>query len=273
MRLTEDSTVPGYTATNTSATEWLSSVPLYAKTDPTENTVEFLGSGTLVRFRNRDLLVSAAHVVENGRKFSLMVAGPRYPVIIDRPALLTPIAPGLTRETDPLDFCAYQLLPEETEKLTSVCRFIDWENEAITDVSEANFTHKVTGYPDTANDIKPTTKSVRVNCLRVDVTEDPNVIRHAPWPGMKAHPTWYIGLRYDPRSLERRETRPKVPSLHGCSGAAIWRTDKIRTLGFAGIVTQCLSPKPRRTGERLFYGLRAIAINDLLTAWIDGGHL
>lgn len=249
--------------------ERLSSVPLYALTDPKADSVEFLGTGTLVRIQNRDILVTAAHVIENGRKFILMVAGPEKPVLVNRPALVTPVQPGLSRGTDPLDFCVIRLSPKEAEALQTRCRFVEWEQEALTDVPRIAWPHKITGYPDTDNDPARDSKTLLANCLRVDAMEDRRVIRHAPWPGVKAHPSWYVGLRYDPRLLEKRRARPKVSSLHGCSGGAIWRTDGTRTLGFAGILIQCQSPKARRTGERVVYGFRAKAMDDLLKHWIE----
>ena len=261
--------VCGFTPTS----ERLSSVPLYAVTDPKEDTVEFLGTGTLVRILGRELLVTAAHVIENGRKFILMVAGPKVPVILNRPALVTPVHPGLTRDTDPLDFCVIRLTPQEVDALQTRCRFVQWEQEALTDVPRIAWPHKITGYPDTDNDAKRDSKTLPAHYLRVDAMEDRRVIRHAAWPGVKAHPSRYLGLRYDPRLLEKRDSRPKVSSLHGCSGGAIWRTDGTYTLGFAGVLIQCQSPKARRTGERIVYGFRAKAMDDLLRHWIEKGLL
>ena len=247
--------------------------PLYAATDPMTDTIEFLGTGTLVTFRGFDLLVTAAHVIENGRKFILMVAGPEEPLLLNRSALVTPLQPGQTRQTDPFDFCVISLLPDEAARLRSKCRFIEWEREALTDVPSREWPHRFMGYPDTDNRPKIDIKTLTANCLRVDAMEDRSVIQHATAPGIKRYPTWYLGLRYDPRLLEPQSTRPKVKSLHGCSGGAIWRTDGSLILGFAGIVVQCHSPKPRPTGERIVYGFRAKSLDDLLSRWIEGGHL
>lgn len=249
----------------------ISCVPLYGMFDPNTDAVDFMGSGTLVRFRGRPLLITAAHVIENGRKFHLMIGGPNPPVRIVRPALLTPVQPGLKRDTDPMDFCVIQLSSAEADAMQTCFRFIEWEQEALLNIPEKAFPHKTTGYPETANDVNVESKTLAVNCLQVDMMEDRNTVCHAPWPDVKAHPFWYIGLRYDPRLLEKRDLHPKVSSLHGCSGGEIWRTDGTRTLEFAGILIQCLSNKPRRTGERIFYGFRANAINDILQVWLDKG--
>lgn len=62
------------------------------------------------------------------------------------------------------------------------------------------------------------------------------MVRHAPWPGVKEHPSWHIGMRYDPRLFEPQHKRPKIKSLHGCSGGPIWRTNGDQIMGFAGVV-------------------------------------
>ncbi len=245
--------------------EPLCCVPLYAMLDTGE--ADFRGSGTLVRFWGNPLLVTAAHVIDNGRKFlRMMIGGPNPAVAIDRPALVTPVRAGLTRATDPLDFCVIRLTISEADRIQSLFQFVEWEREALTESPCANgFPHRITGYPETGNMPNYDTAKLRANCLQVDVKEDRVAMRHAPWPDMKANPHEYIALRYDPRLLSKRQYQPKVPSMHGCSGGGIWRTDTIKPLGFAGILIQCQSPIPRRTGERLVYGFRAKAMDDLLT--------
>ena len=125
--------------------ERLSSVPLYALTDPKADSVEFLGTGTLVRIQDHDILVTAAHVIENGRKFILMVAGPNVPLLLNRPVLVTPVHPGLTRDTDPLDFCVIGLSSKEADALRTRCRFVEWEQEALVDIPRIALPHKITG--------------------------------------------------------------------------------------------------------------------------------
>jgi len=127
------------------------------------------------------------------------------------------------------------------------------------------------GYPDDANLLNADDDVLPANCLSLPVMEDWRVIQHAPDVGIKRHPASYIGLRYDPRLLEQQKARPKVKSLHGCSGGAIWRTDGKRDLGLAGMVTQCMSPTARRTGERIIYGLRSNLMNDVMHSWIRQG--
>ena len=248
-------------------------VPLYAMTDTESDVVEFLGTGTLIRVQGRDLLVTAAHVIQNGKKYTLMIAGPEEPLLLKRSSLVTPIQDGLTRESDPLDFCVIRLTPEETVALRTRCRFVEWENDALMDMPLGACPHRMTGYTETDAVPNYQMHTLPIIYSRIDVMEDRRVVQHAPWPGVKAHPTWHIGMRYDPRLLKPQQKRPKIKSLHGCSGGAIWRTDGDRVLGFAGIVVQCQSPRPRPTGERIIFGFRAKAMDDLLMHWIAGGHV
>ena len=258
---------------STPAHIFLECVPLYAMKNPKIGDVDFLGTGTLVSVQGRDLLVTAAHVIQNENTYVLVVAGPEEPIFINGSALLTPIHEGLTRESDPLDFCAIRLTSDDAKVLRARCRFVEWDYEALLDLPIVGCPHRLMGYSDTDSVPNQRMKTLPVNCMRVDVMEDRRVVQHAPWPGMKAHPTWHIGMRYDPRPLEPQHKRPKIKSFHGCSGGAIWRTDGNQIMGFAGIVVQCQSPKPRPTGERIIFGFRAKAMNDLLMHWIARGHL
>lgn len=251
----------------------LECVPLYAMINPKYGLVDFLGTGTLVRIQGYYLLVTAAHVIQNGAKYILMVAGPEETLLINRSALVTPIQDGLTRESDPLDFCVIRLTPKEAMVLRKRCRFVEWEDEALMDMPIVGCPHRLMGYSDTDSVPNHRMKTLPVNCMRVDVMEDRRVVQHAPWPGVKAYPAWHIGMRYDPRPLEPQHKRPKIKSFHGCSGGAIWRTDGDQIMGFAGIGVQCQSPRPRPTGERIIFGFRAKAMDDLLMYWIARGHL
>lgn len=251
----------------------LECVPLYAIKDPKTGDVDFLGTGTLVRLRGLYLLVTAAHVIQNGSKYVLMVAGPETPLPINRSALVTPVQKGLTRDSDPLDFCVIRLTSEEAAVLRTRCRFVEWEYEALMDLPHFVCAHRLIGYSETDNVPNHQARTLPIIYTRVNVMEDRRAVQHAPWPSVKAHPAWHIGLRYDPRLLKRQNKRPILKSLHGYSGGAIWRIDEERVLGFAGIIIQCLSPRPRPTGERIIFGFRAKAMNDLLMHWIARGHL
>ena len=251
----------------------LSCVPLYAAMDLNYETVSFLGTGTLITFNKLDLIVTAAHVLDNENRFELIVAGPQKPILFNRRVLMTSVRPGLTRQTDPMDFCCMSLSPDEAAQIRVRFRFIDWHREALIDVPPIEWPHKIMGYPDTENILQEETIRLSANCLSIEAMEDRSVIQHAPWDGIKAHPTWYLGLRYDPRPLEKRAVQPKVKSLHGCSGGAMWRTTGPRVVGYAGMVLQCHSPKPRRTGERIVYGFRSQAMNDILSCWFRRGQL
>jgi hypothetical protein len=246
-------------------------VPLYAVTDPESDTVEFLAAGTLLRFRGTPLLATAAHVIDNGQRFILLIAGPEKPVHLNRPALATPVRDGMTRETDPLDFCVVALTEEEAESLSTRCRFVEWEQEALLDIPAVPLPHRIMGYPDVDNDANDDAQTLAANAQRIDVVEDRDLIVHSHSQDYSKHPRWYIALRYDPRQLEKQPTKPKVPTLHGFSGGSIWRTDGSDTQGFAGIVTE--SNPPRRTGERLVYGFRSTAMNDLLYKWTEDGFV
>jgi hypothetical protein len=246
-------------------TETVPCVPLYGVTDPARDIVEFFGTGTLLHYRGRYIIATAAHVIERDQKFILLVAGPESPLVLNGAAQVTPVRSGKTRNTDPLDFCAIDLSPENVAALSSRCHFIDLEADGVWDIPTIPFPHKIMGYPEDGNLPPPDKKTLPANGLRIDLMEDREIIQHGPDSDYREHPTWYIGLRYDPRNVEPQGRQPKVTTLHCFSGGAIWRTTGSHLIGFAGIVTESL--EPRRTGERLVYGVRSRAIRDLLTTW------
>lgn len=247
----------------------VSCVPLYAITE--SNTVEFLGSGTLVLFQGRPILATAAHVVDNGKKFILLLCGAETPVRLTRPCLCTPVRNGMTRQTDPLDLCVIPLTQEEAVAIYERCQFIDWKKDAVLDVPPNCYPHKIMGYPEINNIPTEHQNTLPANILRIDVFEDHKLIRHAGMLEYKKHPRWYIGLKYDPSIIEKQAAKPKVDTIHGFSGGSIWRTDGTRMIGFAGIVTESLPPS--RNGQRIIYGLRAPLMNDILVKLQADGNL
>ena len=251
----------------------LKCVPLYAIKDPKTGDVDFFGTGTLVRIRGLDLLVTAAHVIQNGSKYILMVAGPETPLLLNRSALVTPVHNGLTRESDPMDLCVIRLTSKEAAALRTRCRFIEWGNEALMDMPLFICPHRLLGYSEIDAIPNYSQKTLPIICSRIDFIEDRRVVKHAPWPEVRENPARFVGLRYDPRLLNPQEKRPKIKSLHGCSGGAIWRTDSHQVRGYAGMVVQCQSPRPRPTGERIIFGIRAKTMDGILTQWITRGFL
>ncbi len=240
-------------------------VPLYGVIDPKTDEVEFFGTGTLLRYRDRHIIGTAAHVIERDRKFLLLIAGPETPLCLNGSAQVTPLRSGRTRQTDPLDFCAIDLDDEHVEALLTRCDFIDVETDAVRDIPPVPFPHKIMGYPEDGNDPKRDRKLLPANGLRLDVMEDRDIIQHGPDDDYREHPSWYLGLRYDPRNLEPQDQQPKVKTVHGFSGGPAWRTDGSNLIGFAGIITE--GPEPLKSGERLLYAVRARAICDLLERW------
>ena len=240
-------------------------VPIYGAIDPAHEVVEFYGTGTLLKFKGRHIIATAAHVIQRDTKFTLLLPGPEIPLVLKGPAQVTPLRSGRTRLTDPLDFCAIDLTPENVQALTVRCKFIDLVEDGVWDIPPLPCPHKIMGYPEDANIPDTSMHHLPINALRLDVMEDRNIIQHGPDDDYREHYAWYLGLRYDPRELEPQGIQPKVSTLHGFSGGAIWRTNGEQLVGFAGILTE--SPEPRRTGERLIYAIRARTICDLLEKW------
>ena len=249
----------------TPTTEKVACVPLYAVYDHPDGPVDFLATGTLLSFRGRHLLASAAHVFDRDRKFGLLVAGPKHPLKLSRPALATPPRNGMNRQTDPLDFGVVEFEEEEAQHFETRCRFIEIDESESYEVTEYELRHVVMGYDAHSNPVRKEHCRLPANANRIDVMEDQRLLIHGHNADYKRHRHWYLGMRYEPWRFPSGKVRPKMKAFNGFSGGPIWRSDGINTFGFAGMVTECVPLRHR--GEKTLFAVRARAIIDLLSDW------
>ncbi len=236
-------------------------LPVYAVHDwPEYNDLDFVGSGTLIRFHGRNLLLTAAHVLR-GRDV-ILLGGLNPPVPLRRPQSMQ------YDSHNNLDVDLIDLSELTSQFVETPFKVIDWdlmmkarECEVLTSLC------KITGFPAHSNMARQDTHMLTGNVVDVEVKEDVAIIRHTHFKEVAANRDLYIGLRYEPFRLVKSETkRPKVKAFNGLSGGSIWQMGMSGIWQFGGIVTDCQSSRPTRRGERLIIGIRTEAIDSFLRA-------
>ncbi len=226
-----------------------------------EAQVVALEAGRVVEaIRNAGIVLTAAHVIEKRR--DLFLRGPLEVIPINGLRKVSRVRPGQMRNTDPMDLGVVHLDPPESKMLSLGCSFVEFERDALVDVPDEPSFHRIEGYAASNNIPNVHERSLPALLDGIDVKEDRSILAHAHAQDYRDYPERFLGLRYDPRHLEGGPSRPRVDTLHGFSGGAVWRTDGKTIIGLAGIVTE--SDPPRRTGERLIFGIRSGQIREML---------
>lgn len=239
-------------------------LPVYSVHDwPVADDVNLLGSGTLIRFRGRHLLLTAAHVLESTDVILLGGVTPAVPLR----------RPNCTRTDNHcgLDIDFIDISEQIAAFSNSPVLVIDWERMLCDQGGDCSTPLcKIIGFPAHRNEARQDVRSLSMNVVDVQVREDARIIRHTQFREVAANRNLYIGLRYEPFLLNRNSnSRPRIRAFHGFSGGAIWQMGVSTVWHFAGLVTDCHSSRPTRRGERLLIGLRTMAIDTFLRERIE----
>jgi hypothetical protein len=241
-------------------------VPLFTISKPSDgDEVRFLGSGALVCYYGHYLVVTAAHVIDKNP--IIMIAGPQEPLLLGKRSGVTGVWESLPVPFKTLDLDVIELDTQTASSLKAVFHFIDWAKVKFANPLSRAQPHIIIGYPAHANRARAETGTLTVNVISVDVMEDRKAICHAKTREIKQNQERYIGLRYNPRLLVKRDARPKIKSFQGFSGGLVWHINGPDCIGFSGIVVECESPTQSRTGCQIIYGIRAKTIDSLLAAY------
>jgi hypothetical protein len=234
-------------------------VPIYDGTalERDDGVNAFIGTGTLIGYRDRLLLLTAGHCLD--KHPIIAVGGFNPPLLLSRRSnngsSIKPIF-----DLDCID------LGDFSEISNSNCfRCIMWPSVTVHTPCVSSSHCRVFGYLATKNSAQIVQRTLTSNLSIIDVAEDINVLTHAPSSEIASRKKYYIGLRYDPRLLQPSNKKgPKIKAFNGFSGGPIWRLGEEETFNFVGIMIECHSTYPTSHGEYILYGINVLGIDLLL---------
>lgn len=240
------------------AIEKPSTVPLYREYGA---TIDFEGSGTLLHIGGSHFMITAAHCAdrtddEDGH--GLRIAGADFPVVINRPVLVTPKLSDMKDHPD--DVCIVKLLDHEVSKLSERCAFIEEHQiEGLAPRSPSPL-FKFIGYPAADNRAEEMLQKVTANAFGIPAFLHTAFVDDR----ITARPEWYIALRYDEQDHNDAAISgiPPPAMLAGFSGGAIWR-DNLHYLPptFSGMIIE------HDQKQKAVLGVSGEGILSLLKLW------
>ena len=233
-------------------------VPLYRRIHG--GSLDFVGTGTLIQYRGRYLLVSCAHCFDDNGQHNVIV-GAREAFAIDPTVIATQLPPGVDRNHDPVDFAVVELKPNEVENLAAYSAFIPEnaiEGPILKDWSED---FGVLGFLASDNFVKAADRTLTSNAVELPAGKAHKFHDRRT----QKHPTWYLPLTFEPKKyLNSIQSGIDIQSPEGLSGSPIIRYTHNLFYSFAGIVIE--HKACRRKGQVLL-GLRSRVIRNLLDRW------
>ena len=218
-------------------------IPVYGVKDwHVCNDFDFLGTGTLIRFGARFIMLTAAHVID--KVDAIAIAGFSPPLVLKRPAGIT------ANRVGQLDVDAIDLANVDAHFRGSRFSFVEWSKIDVNWDREIRSPFcRIIGYPSFKNAARQDAQMLTACFIDVSVLEDEKVVIHSPKREIATHRDWYIGLRYDPRMLKKKFIkRPKIKAFNGFSGGSVWQYGMNGVWNLAGVVIECHSPNPTKTG-------------------------
>jgi hypothetical protein len=234
-------------------------VPIYDGTalEHDDGVNAFIGTGILIGYGGRLLLVTAWHCLNNHP--IIAVGGFSPPLLMSRRSRNKII----TKPALDLDFIDLGRFSEFPKSNSFQC--ITWSSVSLTTPHVRSAYCRLFGYPAEKNLAEIAKVSLNANLTIVDVAEDINVLKHAQFSEIALQKKYYIGLRYDPRLLQPLNRKgPKIKAFNGFSGGPIWRLGEEETFNFTGIMIECHSTYPTSHGEYILYGINVLGIDLLL---------
>jgi len=234
-------------------------VPIYDGTalERDDGVNAFIGTGILIGYGERLLLVTAWHCLNNHP--IIAVGGFNPPLLMSRRSYneIT------TKPSLDLDFIDLGRLSAFTSN--NSLQYIRWSSVSLTTPYVRSSYCRLFGYSAAKNRAEISKVSLNANLTIVDVAEDINVLKHTHFSEIALQKKFYIGLRYDPRLLQPSIKKgPKIKAFNGFSGGPIWRRGEEETFCFAGIMIECHSTYPTSHGEYILYGINVLGIDLLL---------
>ena len=227
-------------------------VPLYGSGN---HGSDFIGTGTLIHYRDRYLMISCEHCFNKGGQHQLLV-GSKESFNIDRVVLVSQPSEGGV--INPVDFGVVALVLSEVLRIQEESMFMPGFTLEHNSVLDCIDDYSVFGFPAHDN---------RVNCAEPQLTA--NLIQIPLQKARKFHndltkkqPSCYLPLALEPRKIEELwKSEFKIPDPEGLSGGPIIRHLPRSRITMAGMVF--MHYKHRKA----LLGLRSSAILSLLDHW------
>jgi len=234
-------------------------VPIYdgQALDDDDGVKAFIGTGTLIGYREHLLLMTARHCLD---EHPIIAVGGFNPPLLMRRSLHNEVTTKTTLDLEFIDLGRFSEIPRP-----DLFKCIMWSSVSKHEPCFKPSHCRIFGYPATNNSADIAKETLNTNLVVVDVAEDVNALKYVLSSEIKDQKAYYIGMRYDPRLLEpSKKKRPKIKSFNGFSGGAIWRLGMDDISDFIGIMCECHSPEPTPHGEYILYGINVLGIDKLL---------
>jgi hypothetical protein len=238
----------------------LCTAPLYWITD---DSIEFVGSSTLIEFRGSAFLVTCGHCTRfrESQNQSLLVGG-SSPFTISRPILAT------INQNSPyslIDLAIIRLTETEKENLSRRFQFVSEVDIEHSSASVQSDDFAVVGYP--AEEGRSNTFLRERSSISFNVSALPAVFDHNfRQRSIDANPSWHLKLGFKPfLPYLREELGLKMRKLNGFSGGPILRCSEVGTWSLAGVSVQTYHRRAKLT----LVGVSAKALIDVIRHWWD----
>lgn len=241
----------------------LCTAPLYWQS---EDSIEFVGSSTLVECKDASFLVTCGHCARfRGMQSHSLLVGGSKPFQILRPLLATSQHQDHDSPYRMIDLGIVRLTEAERQNLS--CRFEFVPETAIEGSGGAfpfsNFA--VVGYPGiegVPNLFRKDTSSLTSNIACLPANLDQSFRCRA----IDAEPSWFLRLEFSRYMPYLRNCGFKLRKLDGFSGGPILRSLKPDGWSLAGISVETTSPQRKKF---TLIGISARAVKDVIVHWWD----
>jgi hypothetical protein len=202
---------------------------------------QLIGSACIVRIRDRDFMVTAAHVLREN-KASNLFGGTRT---------LRPLEGGSIYRSDEVDIGVIPIEPVMHDALLDVHRLRP-EDTDVDDIPEPGVLYTFTGYPSSRN--KP-------NLHAKEISNQPTLFtgRSAPlgwYRRLDIAPETHVATRFRLQKARDLRTREHgAPAPQGMSGGPVWRIGRPTDIG-AGLIAERVIGVGIEYRQETFIGIR-----------------
>jgi|GEM_PF-2975374 len=229
-------------------------VPLYGQIG---NTYDFIGTGTLICYRQQHLLISCAHCFDKNGTHNLII-GARDAFPVESTALVTKIPEGNSRDTDPVDFGVIPLKPVEISRLRETLSFLPENSIEKIVLNELPDSYDVLGFPERDNIPNINEQTLESNAVMFPLVSN----RKFQDSKTREKPSWYLPLKFEQHEIQKLSTHGfNVPLPHGMSGGPIFRKIFGNYVTLAGLLIE------HHPSRKTLLGLRSSKICNLLNSW------
>lgn len=187
--------------------------PIYLKN--VTGKVLHIGSSILINIGDSNIIVTAAHVLDEKMNGTLFMVEKRKSIPLNFDFYRTYIEQENTRESDGFDF-AFTLLEKSIVSQFETYRFINVEEIDQNFDSTIKRFYTFLGYPGTKNNYykitKPTAHSLNMPIIENDLYSECHI-----------DPNQYIAIKYDEKNtFNEKNKKYPFPKPYGLSGGGVW---------------------------------------------------